>query len=94
MPDSLTSKTLFTGSLSKTVPARTKTVKFNWVHREFQVFVDFKAARIRMGLSVYDKCFWCKRPFADADMMALAQPTTGKNRVLCQCCAEKATVTQ
>jgi hypothetical protein len=84
---------LTSGHLSKVVPAHRKTMKFNWIHREFQLFGNFKAARTRMGLSIYDKCFWCKKPFADADMMALAQPTTGKNRVLCQGCAEKATVT-
>lgn len=84
---------VFMGSLSKTVPAHTKTVTFNWVHRQWQVFGDFKAARVRMGLGVYDKCFWCKKLFADSDVMALAQPTSGKNRVLCQDCAEKATVT-
>lgn len=77
------------GTLSRVVPAHRLVIKFNWCHREFMNFGVFREARVNMrnGLGGYDKCYWCKRPFADADMMALAQPEKGKNRALCQDCA-------
>lgn len=77
-----------TMTLSKIVPQRRCTIEFNWVKSDFMLFGTFRVAREkRMGLRGMDKCFWCKKPFADADMMALAQPTSGANRVLCQGCA-------
>lgn len=76
-------------SLSKVVPRHTRVERFRWVKRDFMQFGVFKAARQRMGLREYDKCWWCKSPFKDADMMALAQPEKGANRILCQPCAGK-----
>lgn len=74
-------------TLSKVVPRHTRTETFRWIKRDFMQFGAFKAARQRMGLGINDKCWWCKKPFEDADIMALAQPLKGANRVLCQPCA-------
>ncbi|HEX2600082.1 MAG TPA: hypothetical protein VHL05_14985 [Terriglobales bacterium] len=82
---------LTTGVLSREVPRRTETVRFNWVQKTFQQFGVFAAARKRMGLREYTHCYWCRRAFVDDDMLALAQPEKGANRLLCQACAEQAT---
>lgn len=76
-------------SLSKVVPRHVRTEKFRWVKRDFMQFGVFKEARLRTrrSLGAFDKCWWCKKPFEDADMMALAQPEKGANRTLCQPCA-------
>lgn len=73
-------------ALSRVVPRHKRTERFRWVKRDFMQFGVFKAARQRMGLREYDKCWWCKTPFAEADMMGLAQPEKGANRLLCQSC--------
>jgi hypothetical protein len=74
-------------ALSRIVPAHRITEKFRWVQRNFRKFGVFKAARERIKLPVQDGCWWCKTLFADDDMMALAQPEKGANRLLCQDCA-------
>lgn len=75
------------GTLSKVVPARRVTIKFRWCKREFQNFGFHRGVREKHGLSVQRACFWCKTPFKDEDMTALAQPESGKNQLLCQSCA-------
>lgn len=84
------------GSLSKVIPRHTHTVRFKWCKRDFMVFGEFKAARTRQKLPILQggKCFWCHRPFGDSDMMALAGPEKGANKLLCQICAEQLQVTQ
>src|ERR1700739_3158391 len=79
----------FVGALSKVIPRHTRTVRFHWCKRDFQLFGFFKAARSRMGLSILQggRCYWCHRPFHDDDMMALAAPEKGANKLLCQTCA-------
>lgn len=80
--------TIAGGTLSKVVPKHTRTIKFRWCKHDFKLFGAFRAVRERsQGLKEFDKCFWCKKPFEDADMMALAQPVKGGNKVLCQSCA-------
>lgn len=76
-------------ALSRIVPAHRITERFNWVQRNFHKFGSFKAARERMNLPVQDGCWWCKTLFADDDMMALAQPEKGTNRLLCQTCVDE-----
>lgn len=76
--------------LERVVPRHKQSVVFRWIKRDWMIFGAFKAARERMGLGVYGHCFWCKQPFAEIDMMALAQPEKGANRVLCQVCANAA----
>jgi hypothetical protein len=78
-------------SLSKIVPQHRSTVEFTWIHPSWMLFGTFKAARERMKLSkIYQACFWCKKPFEEADMMALAGRPKGANVILCQGCAASA----
>ena len=74
--------------LSKRVSARTKTMTCLWCRGDFCKYTeDFR--RIRSELrNRMDKCFWCRHPFEDNEMMALAATENG-NRVLCQACAVK-----
>lgn len=77
------------GSLSRVVPRHTLRVRFQWCKREFMEFGVFKEARARMKTPILQdgKCYWCHRPFKDDDMMALAAPESGTNKLLCQECA-------
>ena len=74
-------------TLSKRVPARTKTIEFNWCYRNFaEMSPQFREIRARMS-NPLDACAWCSHKFQDGEMMTLAQPKTGTNKVLCQQCA-------
>lgn len=74
-------------SLSRVIPAHRRTIEFLWIKRDFMLFGVFKAARARMQLNpIFERCFWCKTPFKETDMMALAGQAKGANRVLCQDC--------
>lgn len=77
------------GQLSRVIPAHRRTVTFNWCKRDFMVFGEFKAARLKMRMDIvgFSECYWCHKPFEEADMMALAQHPKGANKVLCQECA-------
>jgi len=35
-----------------------------------------------------DSCFWCGYKFENGEMMALASPEKGTNKVLCQKCVD------
>jgi hypothetical protein len=49
---------------------------------------DFR--RIRSGhRNPMDTCYWCKHPFADGEMMALAAFVEKGNKTLCQSCANE-----
>ena len=84
------------GTLSKVIPRHTRSVRFKWCKRDFMAFGEFKAARTRMKLPILQggKCYWCHSSFADEDMMALAGPEKGANKLLCQKCAGQFTETQ
>ena len=77
-------------SLTKRVPALTKTVTFRWCLRDFSVMSD----RFRAIRSVYrhkmDSCFWCGHAFENGETMGLAARYNAGNVVLCQVCADKA----
>ena len=77
------------GTLSKLIPQHTRSMRFKWCKRDFMLFGDFKAARSRMSRPILQggRCYWCHGPFHDEDMMALAAPEKGANRLLCQTCA-------
>lgn len=75
--------------LSRDVPRHTRTERFQWVNLDFMPFGVFKAARSRMKLKEYHQCYWCKKPFAEDDMIALAGPEKGANRLLCQDCGKQ-----
>lgn len=76
--------------LSKVVPKHTHTQAFTWIKRGFSTFGSYAEARKRAGMKVQEKCFWCRRPFVDADSMALAGRTCKTNILLCDDCATKA----
>lgn len=75
------------GMLTRVIPAYRRTVTFTWCKREFMVFGAFKVARDGMKLKVIKACWWCRKPFESADMMALAGMVSGGNKLLCQTCA-------
>lgn len=73
--------------LSKTIPAGKETVKFTACQKEFLVMSqNFRDIRSKSKNPI-DKCFWCGHHFEDGEMMALAIPEEGVNKVLCQKCA-------
>jgi len=75
--------------LSRTIPAHRKAIKFNWCKKDFMEMSP-RYRRIRSTLrDPMDACFWCKHKFIDGEMMALAQPEKGTNKVLCQACADE-----
>lgn len=75
--------------LQKLLPARKMTVVFNWCKRDFmEMGQRYRDARSKCR-NPMDTCFWCEYRFKDGDMMALAQPTEGLNKILCQTCADK-----
>ena len=75
--------------LTRFIPARTETFVAVWCHKSFTTMSQqFRA--IRAGArNKLDKCFWCKEPFADGDVMALACFEKRGNEVLCQQCADR-----
>ena len=80
--------------LQRLVKAYTKTVEFNWCRREFmEMSPQYRAIRAKTSAKM-DACYWCRHKFEDGEMMALAQPTTGKNKVLCQACADQLLATR
>lgn len=76
-------------TLTKRVPARTKTVTFCWIAREFRRIDDKYRAIRSKSRNPMDTCFWCRHKFVNGEMMALAARDKGSNVVLCQDCAGK-----
>lgn len=73
--------------LTKVVPARRKTVELRWCKQEFMRMTP-RYREIRKNLkSPMDACWWCSHQFIDGEMMALAAPKKGTNKLLCQSCA-------
>ena len=73
--------------LSKRIPAHNKTEKFLWCTKAWMLWGAFSKARKGMGLPYTKQCYWCHHKFVPGDMMALAAPTKGENRLLCHACA-------
>jgi hypothetical protein len=75
--------------LSKIIPEHKKTITINWIKMDF-LKMSQNYRKIRSG-SKYpaDKCYWCKHPFEDDEMIALANLKKGGNKVFCQTCAKK-----
>ena len=78
------------GSLTRRVPARTKTERFTWIRSPWmkmsQKYRDIRAKT----RSPMDMCFWCRRKFEDGDTMNLAGRPKGKNILLCNACVQLA----
>lgn len=81
---------MLTGTLSKIVPAHRVSLELTWIKRDWMHFGAFKAARTKMKLDFKQTCYWCKKPFGDADLMALAGRSRKTNVLLCQGCVDKA----
>ena len=80
------------GSLTKRIPARTKTVNFLWIKREFtEMSQRFREIRKKCH-SKMDACWWCGHKFEDGEMMALAAVSGKLNKILCGSCADSALV--
>lgn len=75
-------------TLTKRIPARTKTANFLWC-REFMLYGKYSRARKKMGMTHVTHCYWCQRRFLDDDMMAMAAEKNSGNRLLCQECVGK-----
>jgi hypothetical protein len=89
-----TEKAAKPGVLTKRVPARTKTIQFTAIKRDWMVMSDrFRAIRSKSRRPM-DQCFWCKKPFENGDKMAIAFRSKGPNVVLCDACAEKALIAE
>lgn len=74
--------------LSRVVPKHTRTERFHWVRLEFMKFATYREARVRMGMSVQSKCYWCQTTFDYDAMLALAAPEKGRNKLLCPDCGK------
>lgn len=73
--------------LNKIVPARRLTLRCRWCKHDWMpMSARYREIRAKHK-SPMDACKWCTHKFADGEMMALAQPETGTNIVLCQTCA-------
>lgn len=73
--------------ITKHIPARTVTVRYRWVRREFLVYDQtYRTARAGMRRRL-NRCGICNHAFEDGEMMALAAPEGKTNQVLCQTCA-------
>lgn len=76
--------------LSRVVPQHVHREQFEWLKRNFMTFGEFRGYRQRkhIALEPFDKCWWCKVPFTDTDIMHLAGRKKG-NRALCDHCADQ-----
>lgn len=75
--------------LTKRVPSRTKTLSALWCRKDFREMCDqFRAIRSD-SRNPMDRCYWCKHPFENGEMMALACFEKLGNRTLCQSCADE-----
>jgi hypothetical protein len=56
-------------TLSKLIPARTKTETATWCQKNFTPMSQtFREVRAR-SRNPMDKCFWCNHPFADGELL-------------------------
>ena len=80
--------------LTKTIPARKKTVQFNWAWKYFtQCDENFRSIRGEHRGATMLKCDWCKHEFEKDEGFALAQPKPKqegpkRNWALCHTCAD------
>lgn len=71
--------------LTKIIPERKKTIIFKWCKKDFTT-IDKRFRRLQPKLT---SCFWCNHEFENGETIALACPEKGKNKILCQKCAEE-----
>ena len=79
---------IMTLKLTRRVPAHSKTASALWCRKDFRE-MDDKFRNFRASCrNPMDKCYWCRHPFANGEMMALACFDKIGNRTLCQACAD------
>ena len=81
--------TEYEGTLSRRVPARTRTENFTWIRRPF-LTMSQQYRDVRKRMKPMDSCFWCRHKFADGETMNLAGRPKGANVILCDSCADSA----
>ncbi len=75
--------------LSKRIPARTKTVKFKQCVKSFlEMTPSYRKVRSCFR-DPLDTCFWCGHKLENGEIIALAIPERGRNKALCQDCADE-----
>jgi hypothetical protein len=83
--------------LSKRIPARTKTVKFNWAYRNWMQCTEqhlaIRGKKKRRGKISMISCDWCGREFEIGEWFGIAQPLRNqegpsRNWALCNKCCE------
>lgn len=84
--------------LTKKIPSRTKTVRFNWAYKNFMQCSE-SYIKIRGGLggrrrATMISCDWCKHGFEVDEWFALASPKLKqegpkRNWALCHRCADE-----
>jgi len=75
--------------LSRIIPAHKKTIRARWCKRDYhRMSTKFRDARAR-NIANLNRCYWCKRPHEDGELMALAAFAKIGNRTLCQNCADE-----
>lgn len=83
--------------ISKRIPSRTKTVKFNWAYTHFlqctQRYIDIRKYLRGKRSSSMISCDWCRRKFDVDEWFVLAKPLPGQEGpsrkwTLCHECAE------
>lgn len=71
------------------IPARRKTLIAEWCHRDFTAMSpQYRKIRAKCRKAM-NKCHWCKHPFEDGEMMALACFEGIGNHTLCHSCADE-----
>lgn len=77
--------------LTKNIPSREKAVKFLWCKTDWMKCSFYVNTRKSLKEKTAPKCYWCNHKFDPDEMMSLAQPEKGKNRLLCRKCADEVT---
>lgn len=83
--------------LTKKIPAKTRTVEFKWVERDFLQCTDrylvIRGKVSRKKNPTMTKCDWCKHEFIIGEWIGLACPSPNqsgpkRNWALCQDCCD------
>ena len=76
-------------TIIKHIPARKEKVEIIGGKKKIGLMSqEFRNIRSRLR-NPMDKCFFCKHPFVDGEMMGLVMIKGKKNKVICQSCWDK-----
>ena len=72
--------------IAKHIPARTEKIEITGGKKDFmQMSQRFRDIRSK-SKNPMDKCWFCKHPFQDGEMMGLIMIKGKTNKVICQTC--------